>query len=37
MGVIDDAGWWAAVERWKQAGGNKITEEYSAEHRKFKK
>jgi putative aldouronate transport system substrate-binding protein len=37
MGVIDETGWWAAVERWKQAGGNKITEEYSAEYRKFKK
>jgi putative aldouronate transport system substrate-binding protein len=37
MGVIDEAGWWAAVNRWKQEGGSKITEEYSAEYKKFKK
>jgi putative aldouronate transport system substrate-binding protein len=37
MGVIDEAGWWSAVDRWKREGGNRITEEYSALYRQFKK
>jgi putative aldouronate transport system substrate-binding protein len=37
MGVINEAGWWAAVERWKREGGDKITAEYSELHKKFKK
>jgi putative aldouronate transport system substrate-binding protein len=37
MGVIDEAGWWAAVDRWKREGGDRITAEYSALHKQFKK
>ncbi|GHT63979.1 lipoprotein LipO [Spirochaetia bacterium] len=37
MGVIDEAGWQAAVNRWKQSGGDKITAEYSALYKQFKK
>jgi putative aldouronate transport system substrate-binding protein len=37
MGVIDEAGWWAAVNRWKREGGDKITTEYSEQYKKFKK
>jgi putative aldouronate transport system substrate-binding protein len=37
MGVINEAGWRAAVDRWKREGGDKISAEYSAEYQKFKK
>jgi putative aldouronate transport system substrate-binding protein len=37
MGVIDENGWAAAVNRWKREGGDKITAEYSEQYRKFKK
>lgn len=30
MGLIDEDGWWAAVEQWRQAGGDKVAEEYTA-------
>ncbi|MBE1444465.1 extracellular solute-binding protein [Paenibacillus sp. OAS669] len=30
MGKIDEAGWKAEIERWKQAGGEKMAQEYKA-------
>lgn len=37
MGKIDDAGWEAELGRWKKAGGDKVMEEFTAEHAKLKK
>jgi putative aldouronate transport system substrate-binding protein len=37
MGVINEVGWWASVDRWKKEGGDRITEEYSALYKQFKK
>ncbi|PZE21053.1 extracellular solute-binding protein [Paenibacillus xerothermodurans] len=34
MGKIDDAGWQAAVENWKQAGGAQVLEEFTREYAK---
>jgi putative aldouronate transport system substrate-binding protein len=31
-GAIDEKGWWAAVERWRRDGGDKITAEYQAQY-----
>lgn len=36
MGMIDEAGWWAAVEQWRQAGGDKVAEEYTTMYRTLK-
>jgi putative aldouronate transport system substrate-binding protein len=29
-GAIDERGWWAAVDRWRKDGGDKMTAEYQA-------
>lgn len=34
MGKIDEAGWKAEIENWKQAGGSSIMEEYKADYMK---
>ncbi|MDF2962691.1 MAG: extracellular solute-binding protein family 1 [Paenibacillus sp.] len=34
MGKIDDAGYQAEIEKWKKAGGQKLMDEYKAEHAK---
>jgi putative aldouronate transport system substrate-binding protein len=34
MGKIDEAGWKAEIERWKQAGGANIMDEYKADYEK---
>jgi len=37
MGKIDDAGYQAEIEKWKKAGGQKLMDEYKAEHAKRSK
>lgn len=37
MGVLDEAGWKAEIEKWRKAGGDKVMEEYSAEYAKMTK
>lgn len=37
MGQIDDAGWDAAVDQWRKAGGDKIIEEYTAQYQQINK
>lgn len=33
MGIIDEAGWSAQVEKWKQAGGEQMIQEYEASYK----
>lgn len=35
MGVIDEAGWKAAVDQWRQQGGDKMIEEYTQQYQKY--
>ncbi|NOU95827.1 extracellular solute-binding protein [Paenibacillus sp. LMG 31456] len=35
MGKIDEAGWKAEIEKWMQAGGSRIMEEYKADYNKL--
>ncbi|MNE18939.1 Lipoprotein LipO precursor [compost metagenome] len=36
MGKIDEAGWNAEIEKWKQAGGSSLMEEYKEAYLKNK-
>ncbi|MNY68675.1 Lipoprotein LipO precursor [compost metagenome] len=36
MGKLDEAGWNAEIEKWKQAGGSSLMEEYKEAYLKNK-
>lgn len=35
MGMIDEDGWWAAVDQWLTSGGAQVTAEYNAHYKKL--
>ena len=35
MGMIDEAGWWAAVDQWRQSGGDQVSAEYTAHYKEI--
>jgi putative aldouronate transport system substrate-binding protein len=37
MGQIEEAGWKAKLEKWKQAGGEQMIREYEKSYRKLNK
>lgn len=37
MGKIDEEGWKQALDQWRKAGGDKVTEEYAAAYERVKK
>lgn len=37
MGMIDEDGWWDAVARWREAGGDKVAEEYTIQYNEMNK
>ena len=35
MGMIDENGWWDAVARWREAGGDQVAAEYTAQYKEM--